>query len=64
VTGFITALELNHRGKNGNDSFDSGASCHMSGKKEWLECYNDDQCVNITLADNSTIPPGGVGNIP
>jgi hypothetical protein len=36
----------------------------MSGRKEWFECYSDDQCVNKTLADNSTIPSGGVGNIP
>jgi hypothetical protein len=62
---FYCCLELNHRSKNGNDwIIDSGARCHMSGKKKWFGCYNDDQCINITLADNSTIPSRGVGNIP
>lgn len=42
---------------------DSGATCHISNKKEILENYVEKNCGQITIADGSTQNSVGVGSI-
>src|ERR1051325_6099960 len=42
---------------------DSGCSNHMTGRKEWLEDYDESKKSKVKLVDNSSLQAEGTSNI-
>lgn len=43
---------------------DSGATCHMSNRQDWMKNYHDDVNLKVTVANNEKVFTKGRGDVP